>query len=52
MICEPTRVSHGTSIDEFRQVLTTAGLREWESTTTRSMQWTVYKGIFEKADAP
>ena len=46
---EPTRVAHGTPLDEIRQVLTAAGLRERESKMERSLvMGRVYDGVFEK----
>ena len=49
---EPTRVEHGTPVDEIRQVLTAAGLHERESKTERSLVLgRVYNGVFEKTAA-
>ncbi|MGZ4934691.1 MAG: class I SAM-dependent methyltransferase [Halobacteriota archaeon] len=49
-IREPTRAGHGTPVDEIRTLLSAAGLRERDSTMTRSlMMGHVYEGVFEKA---
>jgi len=49
---EPTRVEHGTPVDEIRQVLAAAGLHERESKTESSLVLgRVYNGVFEKTAA-
>jgi ubiquinone/menaquinone biosynthesis C-methylase UbiE len=48
-IREPIREGHGTPIEEIRQLMSHAGLRESEGSTTRSLvMGRVYQGIFEK----
>lgn len=45
---EPTRMEHGTPLDEIRQVLIAAGLHERESKMERSLvMGRVYNGVFE-----
>jgi ubiquinone/menaquinone biosynthesis C-methylase UbiE len=51
-IREPTQEGHGTPIDEIRQLMSKAGLRERDSRMTRSLvMGQVYEGVFEKVPA-
>jgi hypothetical protein len=48
-IREPTRETHGSSVDEIRQLMSKAGLLERESRITRSLlMGPVYDEVFEK----
>lgn len=51
IIREPTRKNHGMSLEEIQELMEKSGLREAESTATKSIiMGSMYTGIFDKPD--